>query len=79
MNELIENIDRIVERCSAGLNNADSEVIGILRDCKAALTPSNYTVNDYPDLSKCPNCGGPADNGNDRCIPPNPYYCTKCT
>ena len=27
----------------------------------------------------CPNCGGPADNGNDRCVPPNAYNCTKCT
>jgi hypothetical protein len=31
-----------------------------------------------PDLSKCPVCGGPADNGHDRCLPPNPYLCTKC-
>lgn len=32
---------------------------------------------DY--LEKCPNCGGPADNGFDRSWPdPNPYYCTKC-
>lgn len=31
------------------------------------------------DLDKCPGCGGPADNGFDRCIPPSPYYCTKCT
>ena len=31
-----------------------------------------------PDLSKCPKCGGPADNGHDRCLPPNPYVCTKC-
>lgn len=31
------------------------------------------------DLNKCPKCGGPADNGHDRCLPPNPYYCTKCT
>jgi hypothetical protein len=31
-----------------------------------------------PDLSKCPQCGGVADNGHDRCYPPNPYYCTKC-
>lgn len=30
------------------------------------------------DLNTCPGCGGPADNGNDRCHPPNPYYCTKC-
>lgn len=30
------------------------------------------------DITKCPKCGGPADNGFDRCYPPNPYYCTKC-
>lgn len=30
------------------------------------------------DLNVCPGCGGPADNGHDRCYPPNPYYCTKC-
>jgi len=29
-------------------------------------------------LDKCPGCGGPADNGHDRCLPPSPYYCTKC-
>jgi len=32
-----------------------------------------------PDINKCPSCGGEADNGHDRCYPPNPYYCTKCT
>ena len=31
-----------------------------------------------PDISKCPNCGGTADQGHDREDPPNPYYCTKC-
>ena len=31
------------------------------------------------DLTRCPNCGGPADNGNDREVPPNPYWCSKCT
>lgn len=31
-----------------------------------------------PDLSRCPQCGGPADNGHDRSIPPTPYWCTKC-
>ena len=30
------------------------------------------------NLDKCPVCGGPADNGHDRCVPPTPYYCTKC-
>jgi len=31
-----------------------------------------------PDLSTCPNCGGNADNGHDRCIPPSPYPCSMC-
>ena len=31
-----------------------------------------------PDLSLCPQCNGPADNGHDRSIPPSPYLCTKC-
>jgi hypothetical protein len=31
-----------------------------------------------PDPSRCPQCGGPADNGHDRSIPPSPYFCTKC-
>lgn len=30
------------------------------------------------DLSKCPRCGGDADNGHDRCYPPIPYLCTVC-
>lgn len=30
------------------------------------------------DLSKCPNCGGPADNGHDRELPPNVYDCKEC-
>ncbi|MGW8177865.1 MAG: hypothetical protein ACWGQW_03610 [bacterium] len=30
------------------------------------------------DLNKCPECGGPADNGHDRCVPPNPYECSCC-
>lgn len=35
--------------------------------------------DDEPDLDTCPGCGGPADNGNDRCVPPGPYLCTKCS
>jgi hypothetical protein len=31
-----------------------------------------------PDLSKCPNCGGEADNGHDRSYPPVAYFCSKC-
>lgn len=44
-----------------------------------ALREEYEALEADPDLTKCPRCGGPADNGNDRCVPPNPYYCTKCT
>jgi len=30
------------------------------------------------DLNKCPKCGGPADNGHDRCVPPNALWCSCC-
>ncbi len=46
------------------------------------LSPENYycesCTKNTTSLSKCPKCGGPADNGHDRCLPPNPYFCTKC-
>ena len=36
-------------------------------------------IENYDDdLNTCPRCGGPADNGHDRCLPPSPYLCTKC-
>lgn len=31
------------------------------------------------DISECPNCVGPADNGHDGSYPPIPYFCTKCS
>ncbi len=35
--------------------------------------------NDMPDdVTTCPRCKGPADNGFDRCYPPSPYLCTRC-
>jgi len=43
--------------------------------------PGVMDVGDQPDeigLARCPKCGGPADNGNDRMVPPNPYLCSKC-
>ena len=44
----------------------------------AALTTDTEAEEEKPDITKCPNCGGPADNGHDRELPPNPYWCTKC-
>jgi len=37
-----------------------------------------YPQETTNDLTRCPNCGGPADNGHDREVPPNPYWCSKC-
>ena len=43
------------------------------------LGPSPAGIEEpAPDISLCPNCGGPADNGHDRCVPPSPYFCAKC-
>jgi len=35
--------------------------------------------NKLTEDLNCPEYGGNADNGFDRCIPPSPYYCTKCS
>ena len=37
-------------------------------------------IRDEPeyDLSKCPQCGGDADRGFSRRIPPSTYLCSKC-
>lgn len=37
--------------------------------------PDELTKNS---LNVCPKCGGPADNGHDREMPPNAYHCTRC-
>ena len=54
-------------------------------DSKFPLPPAKVQAyadtNGLPtpsDLSRCPRCGGPADNGHDREDPPNPYLCTRC-
>ena len=41
----------------------------------------NLMIEDEPepDLTKCPTCGGPADNGHTRELPPTPYICSKCS
>ncbi len=30
-------------------------------------------------LDYCPNCGGEADNGHSRDVPPVPYFCKACS
>jgi len=45
---------------------------------QAVLTQANNVIEHDPDINVCPECGGEADNGFDRCLPPSPYVCTKC-
>lgn len=49
-----------------------------MRLALAAALDAPKGVDDEPDIFTCPSCGGEADNGFDRCYPPNPYACTKC-
>lgn len=35
--------------------------------------------NKFINNLNCPGCNGIPDNGFDRCVPPSPYYCTKCS
>ena len=78
--------------CIKLLNEKDEEIARLKEALpnKCGYGPSGYcdgcSVDDIcpggkgddDDLTTCPNCGGPADQGYDRCDPPNPYYCSKC-
>jgi hypothetical protein len=61
----------------AGRELCTDEQYERLRRVKAAILGTES--GEGPDLSKCPKCGGPADNGHDRCLPPSPYFCSKCS
>ena len=55
----------------------------MLEYCQDEMSPeqlANWAVHQISalDLLTCPNCGGDADNGFSRGIPPSPYFCTKC-
>jgi hypothetical protein len=42
------------------------------------LALAETVSGDDSDINVCPGCQGPADQGFDRCLPPSPYYCSKC-
>jgi DNA-directed RNA polymerase subunit RPC12/RpoP len=50
-----------------------------IREALRAPTPREIELSQPDYLSRCPGCGGDADNGHDREIPPNAYWCSKCT
>lgn len=45
---------------------------------RASVAPAPEILPEV-DLSRCPNCGGVADQGFDREFPPNAYWCSRCT
>jgi len=55
-----------------------SEEVDRVVASSSGVSPLKGTDDNTIDIGVCPECGGPADNGHDRCYPPNPYVCTKC-
>jgi hypothetical protein len=49
-----------------------------IREALRAPTPREIELSQPGYLSRCPGCGGLADNGFDREVPPNVYACSKC-
>lgn len=60
-----------------GQGSSKEEVLAAVRALRERAD-CNLIADEPTDLSTCPGCGGPADNGFSRDVPPSPYYCTKC-
>ena len=60
-----------------GQGSSKAEVLAAVRALRERAD-CNLISDEPVDLSTCPGCGGPADNGFSRDVPPSPYYCTKC-
>ena len=81
---LSAEVERLRTAISATLDAnghlADGEVCTLFA-LKLALRESGapWSGEAADDLSKCPRCGGDADNGHDRCYPPTAYLCGKCS
>ena len=58
---------------------------GTLHDAVVALVGAlvcaeaeNERLLERLQMTHCPRCDRPTDNGNDRCVPPNAYVCSRC-
>ena len=78
-------IDTVKERI-ADPRIVDVDVEDLVSTEQTPVCPNTATEKDCtqigntqePDVNVCPGCGGYADNGFSRSVPPDPYYCTKC-
>lgn len=70
-------MQQALEALEAALSDGKPYIVQS-KDAIAALRARLAQPESDPDPSRCPKCGGEADNGHDRCDPPNPYHCTKC-
>jgi hypothetical protein len=84
--EAMEQICGLTTACNGGLLQNVHAIAHLALDPEGcadlARIPKPDGDNLSPtesDLSKCPKCGGPADNGHDRELPPNPYWCSTCS
>ena len=88
LNGKVRCIDWCIHRIVAALNAGGVETVAsccghgrkdgniVLADGRTLVIKPAPVVT--ADLDKCPGCGGPADNGHSRDLPPVPYYCTRC-
>ena len=44
----------------------------------SSRNPPDLSVGRF-NLDYCPNCGGEADNGHSRDVPPVAYFCKACS
>ena len=77
----IERDEALLRQALEALEVSTRFVYADLRpQCECAIAALRERLAETAnDLNRCPNCGGPADNGHDREVPPNPYWCSKCT
>ena len=73
-------IDRATVEQALEALTAHADLLGTMYLKMDAITAlrSALAQQAEPDLSRCPQCNGPADNGFDRSFPPSPYLCKKC-
>ena len=84
---LIDEIERLRDESSAqddqleGYRSPHADLNRLLYLGEDRLTATGrvyHAVRRLKADDSCPSCGGPADNGSDRCVPPSPYNCRRC-